>query len=397
MTKSIFLAVLTVMTVLLALTFGRQWYDSLLVRVRYHQTVHSDNSVIKTGIHSQVPPQVTLVYKNQAGQMVRVIANSQDYSTFVNQQVATLEKAKAQLLTQTEKHLHAQLTEIFNNLNPYIDRFADWYFAYPTTYQILWEATASATQHALSVEAMSLTEAVAYDVEAYLHQHYEQIVLRPEVTDPQLQATFREVLHTAHRDYLTIVSSLQTEFQAFLARSTTLLTTPAPGTVELTLDWESQWQKINLAEYEKGVKGATVGATLIAGGAVAGKTVASAAGKSMAGKTVASATSKGLLAKFSAPFVSKAVLAGSGGAVGTLGGPLGTVIGAATGLGIDYILNEGMELTQREAFLADVKEALTTTQKEWETAIGLALQEAIKVWIEDTVQSLPKFYKENHP
>jgi hypothetical protein len=108
---------------------------------------------------------------------------------------------------------------------------------------------------------------------------------------------------------------------------------------------------------------------------------------------VAGAASKGILAKLSAPFVSKAVLAGAGGAVGTLGGPLGTAIGALGGLGIDYMLNEGMELTQRETFITDITQALNTTQAQWEKEMSQSLNEVINIWMEDTIQLLPRYEK----
>jgi chloramphenicol O-acetyltransferase len=393
-----------IVLVFFGLMFGRQWYDSLLAHIDYNKAVHSDESVVKTGIYSQVRPTVTLVYKNQNGKQVRVIADAQDYSDFVNQQTAHLDQSKTQLLTKTDKALHDALTKVFDDVHQRVDRFADWYFAYTTTYKILWEATTSATRHTLSAEATTISEAVSYDIEKYLHKHYENIVLRPEVTDPQLQTAYRTILQAAHKNYVDVLSKMQTDFQAFVSKYTTHLETPSTENTVLNLDWDSQFNKINMAEYEKGPKGAAMGAALAAGGAATGKVVAGAVGKGvaetavagaasqgMAAKAVAGAASKGIFAKFSAPFVSKAVLAGTGGAVGALGGPLGTVIGALGGLGVDYALNEGMELTQRETFINDVNQAVIATQKEWEKQMLQTLHQAINIWMDDTIQLLPRY------
>jgi hypothetical protein len=391
--SSFIVAVITVVTIFLVLMFGRQWYDSLLVRIDHNKVVHPDKSVAKSGVSSQVPAQITLVYKNPAGKSGRVIANARDYSAFVNQEVANLENAKMLLLAQTQLQLHEAFSQVFGEMQKRIDRFADWYFAYPTTYKILWTATTATAHHALSVEAISLSDAVAYEVETYLHQHYEEIVLRPEITDPHLQTVFKAALQTAHQRYLTILSETQANFQAFVANSTSHLKTPEASKIELVLDWQSQFNKVNLAkaEYEKGTEGAALGAALIGGGAVVGKSIAGIAGKSAAGKVVASAASKGVFAKLASPFVSKAVLAGSGGTLGTVGGPVGTVLGAATGLGFDYAINEGLALAQRDKFIADVSEALRMTQTEWETAMWQALQETINIWMNDTIQLLPRY------
>jgi len=380
-----------IVLIFFALTFGRQWYDSLLTQSDQNKTVHPDESMIKTGIHSQVRPQVTLVYKDKEGKKVRVIADAEAYSQFVNQQAAHLEKARTQLLTQTEARLHKALSIVFDGMRRRIDRFADWYFAYTTTYKILWEATTSATRHVLSTEATTVSEGVSYDVEKYLHARYENIILRPEITDPQLQATYRAVLKTTHGDYVNVLSQMQTDFQAFVSKYTTHLEMPNAENTVLVLDWESQFNKINMAEYEKGPKGAALGAVLAVGGAAMGKAVAGAAAEGVASKAVASAAGKGMLAKFASPFVSKAVLASAGGAVGALGGPIGIAIGVIGGIGIDFAINQGVELTQRDTFITDVREALDMTQAEWDKQMLQSLREAVNIWMDDTIQLLPRY------
>jgi len=375
------------MLVFLGLTFGRQWYDSILAQLDYNKTVHSDGSVVKTGIHSQVRPTVTLVYKNKDGKKVRVIADGQEYSEFVNQQVARLENDRSQILAKTNAQLDDKLTAVFDKMRGRVEQFADWYFAYTTTYKILWEATTSATKHVVSTEAMSLSDAVSYDVEKYLHKHYEDIVLRPEISDPQLQSAYRKALQAAHENYVDVLSKRRADFQAFVSKYTSHLEAPATEETVLTLDWKSQFNKFNATNYEKGPKGAALGAALAGGGAAAGKAV----GGAVASKAVAGAASQGVFAKLSAPFVSKAVLAASGGAVGALGGPIGTVLGILGGLGIDYAINEGVELTQRETFIVDVGEAVATTQDEWEEQMLQSLHEAINIWMDDTIQLLPRY------
>jgi len=284
------------------------------------------------------------------------------------------------------------LAKVFINAHKRTERFADWYFAYSTTYVILWEATTSATGHVFSAEATTLSEAVSIDVEKYLHKHYEEIVLRPETMDPQLRAAYKMALQNTHNQYVKTVAKMHTDFQAFVNKYTTHLDAPMEENIELTLDWRNQFNKINMAEYEKGPKGAALGAALAGGGAVVGKTVmAGVAGKGIATKAVAGAATKGIFAKMATPFVSKAVLAASGGAIGTLGGPVGAVVGTIGGLGVDYAINEGVELTQRDTFVSDVREALSTTQNEWEQEMQKSLQQAIKIWINDTIQLLPRY------
>ena len=374
------------------LWFGRQWYDSLLVRSEQNTTVHEDTSVVRSGIHSEVKPQVALVYGERDGQVVRVLADAAAYSAFVNGAVAELEKDRLRVLDEQKQRLHGELDQVFAETRARVERFADWYFAYPTTYKLLWHASTSAASHAVSVEAVSLSDAVSHDLEIYLLEHYQEIVLRPEITDSRLNTVYREALNTAQQSYVRAVARLEAGFQTFVRQQTTHLETGvADARSEMQLDWRSQFHKLHVGDYEKTPEGGASGGLLALGGALAGKTVGSAAGKALAGKAIASSASKGVFAKLSAPFVSKAVAAGTGGAVGTLGGPLGSLLGVAGGLGVDYLLNEGVELAQRENFVADVTDALNATQAEWESEMQQALAQAIEVWFNDSIQLVPRY------
>ena len=86
----------------------------------------------------------------------------------------------------------------------------------------------------------------------------------------------------------------------------------------------------------------------------------------------------------------KAVAAGTGGLVGSVAGPLGTIFGATVGIGIDYTTNAGIELMQRKEFLKDVKNMVNATKKEYVMCLEFELHRASEVWIEDVIQILPK-------
>ena len=382
-------AVMGGLFVLFVLSFGRQWYDSIVNQLDFDKKVHPDQSSISTNIQSQVDGDVTLISQNKDGKVVKVIANTEDFSEFVKRHAENLERARQALTEQTDQQLEREMSLVFSRLRERVPRYADWYFAYTTTYKILWEATTSASRHVVSAGNMPLNEAVAYDVEKYLQQHYETIVLRPEITDVQLKQLYENVLYNAHQGYINMLSMMQADFQVLVAKYTTHL--HAPENAQLVLDWESQFNKISMADYEKGVTSAAVGGGLAAGGAIAGKAIGGVVGKGISAKVVASSAGKGLFAKLGAPFVTKAVAVGAGGAAGALGGPIGVAIGAGIGLGVDYLISEGVELVQRDKFLSDVKEALDTTQHAWQKDIQKSLHHAIDVWFEDTIQLLAKY------
>jgi len=369
------------------LMFGRYWYDTLIYSVQYNQAVHEDESQIKTGFQAQVRPQIELIYQSQDGEMVRVLADAERYSDFVKQSIQSLEKIRKNLIQQSETELNHALSSVFDSVHERIDTFADWYFAYTTTYKILWKATSSTAGHAISFSTKDVGEAVAYDVEHYILKHYEDIVLRPELTHPKLKRAYENTLISVSNNYANALSIIHTNFLAFVSRETTHLQQNHSQDVDMTLDWQSQFNKMNMAAYEKTPEGKTLGAILIAGGASIGGKVLGG----VAAKTVTTAASKGLLAKLASPFVSKAVVLGSSGAIGSLGGPVGAVIGASVGLGADYLINEGVEITQRVAFVKDVNEAITATQTEWEDIMQQSLQQTIEILVNDSINLLPNY------
>jgi hypothetical protein len=345
--------------------------------------VHPDRTEVTVPVERQVPPQVTLIYENQAGELVRVLADAGKYSEFVRIHAANLERGRQQLREQAQRQLAAGLETVFADLRGQIPAFADWYYAYGTSYQLLWEALTSAFHH-LGEEQMSM--AVAADLERLIQQHYELLVLKPEITDPRLQQVYYTTLDNARQSYLLMLATMQAEFQVFVAQHTTHLEAGQAPTPELHLDWSSQLHKVRIASDANSTLGAFRGITLTTLSAMAGKALGSQVGLAVA-------------SRLSLPFVERALLAVTGGATGgvsgSLGGPVGAtvgvVIGAGVGLATDWLIQQGIELLSRDAFEAEVQTALESTQQEWQRKLLPSLLNTVDIWMDDTIQLLPRF------
>ncbi|HRY17618.1 MAG TPA: hypothetical protein P5149_04360 [Candidatus Competibacteraceae bacterium] len=345
--------------------------------------VHPDRTGVTTRVERQVPAQVTLVYENQAGELVRVLADAGRYSEFVRIHTANLEQGRQQLRERAREQLAAGLETVFTDLRQRIPAFADWYYAYGTSYQLLWEALTSAFHH-LGEEQMPA--AVAASLEQVIQQHYELLVLKPEITDPRLQEVYQTTLDNARQSYLLMLTAMQAEFQIFVAQHTTHLEAgklPAP---ELHLDWSSQLHKVRIASDANSALGAFRGITLTTLSAMAGKALGSQVGLAVA-------------SRLSLPFAERVLLAITGGTTGgvsgSLGGPVGAtvgvVVGAGAGLATDWLIQQGVELLSRDAFEAEIQIALESTQQEWQRRLLPSLLDTVDVWVDDTIQLLPQF------
>jgi hypothetical protein len=72
------------------------------------------------------------------------------------------------------------------------------------------------------------------------------------------------------------------------------------------------------------------------------------------------------------------------------------MMGALAGLGVDFTINAGVELMNRDAFVADMKEAIEATELEWKQNLLAELQRAAGVWLDDSIQLLADFDAQNN-
>jgi len=306
--------------------------------------------------------------------------NNEAFGSFLRTQRQILQTKKVQAQVETQQILHDQLSAALDDCRTRgVEQFAKWYFSYTTTYRLLSIAMQSAAKHAVTFrKEHTLQEAVTQDLQIYIMEKYQAMVLRPALTDPKIHHATVKSLETVHLQiYQTAVSELEDAMQEFATKYhdqatadsiRTKSSSPlslASDAVRIRLDWRAQLQKAQHlpVAYEK--RPPEFSLALIGGGAVAGKVAGGAAIKAVS-------------AKLAAPFVTKAVgstlggkvaAAGVAGAGVLAGGPLGAGLGATVGIAMDMAVNKGISLMQRSAFEEDIQQALNVTLLEWEGRI----------------------------
>jgi len=356
----------------------RSFRDSLLLQNK-SGLVHQDTSQVSISTaRQQVVPTVRIV----TGDSVGVVVDQHKYDKFVQESISSLMEAQKEMEEEASRLLQSRLTDCFRNIHPRAEQFADWYFAYSTSFKLLQEATLSTARNVVRLlDPTPLYEAVATDMDRYLTTKYERIVLRPEINNSAMQAAYLHCVKDIHNKYTEAVSKIERGMIELLASETNHLEPPQANDIKLNLDWSSQLHKIKTipANFEKNPE---LSLLLSTAGAVVGKSLAS--------KGVGLASAKVLAGKLGAPFVSKAVAAGGGAVVGSMAGPLGTLFGATLGLGIDYSVDLGVEIVKREEFLKDVETVVEATKTDYHSVLEQELHRATRVWVEDAVQLLPR-------
>lgn len=323
--------------------------------------VHKDKSVVVIP-KKQVSPQVILIVKNQDGKLIKVLAHQEQFSQFVNFQVANLEKANQQIRQQVKTELMEGLDSIFDNVVGNIPQLANWYYAYGTQYQLLWESFNSALHHLLDAE---MQDAIKNDLEKIVQNHYEYEVLKPELLDAKLTQLYQEVLNSASDSYLRAIANMEDNFQIFIAENTTYLS-GSDSISELQIDWSANIRKLKIAP----------DAQFTLGGI----------------RSISFATVGGIIgSRFVLPFIRTAMMTVAGGSVGVTAGPGGVIVGASAGLAIDWVMLQGTELLTRPEFEQELLETVNLTKEIIKNKLLSALLDTVEVQHQDLMQLIVKF------
>ena len=364
---------LVALAIILLVLFGPGIVGSILDRLDYSRSVHQDRSSARHGVRPQLPRTALVISRDADGNTVRSLANADALSAFVRAELERVETARRDTHTRVNAALEARAEPVFDSMRTRVEAFADWYYAWPTSYRLTGKALYSAAANMVKPSVMRLDDAVAYDLERYVEKRYRDIVMRPELSDPLLEWAYVHALETGHGGFLLALQRFDDRFQHFVATQTTYLEqAPDLDQVSVVLDWDHQTKKLSISGMERGTLEVARGVALTAGGALVGRRAGAAVG-----------------AKVAQNIGRRAVVAAT--AVGASGGPLGAVVGGAAGLGLDYAINEGVELAERDSLEAGVRETLELQRRQWQQTMQVSLAEAVDVWFDDLAEMLAAY------
>ncbi len=389
------LLALVALAVILAVLFVPGILGSILDRWDYARSVHQDRSSAEHGVRPQLVPRAVVVVRDADGNTVRALANADALTDFVRRELKRAEIVRRDTHTRVRAALEARAAPVFTSMRDRVPAFADWYYAWPTSYRLTGKAMYSAAANVMKPSVMRLDDAVAHDLERYVEKRYRDIVMRPELSDPLLQWAFVHALETGQSGFQFALNGFDTRFQYFVSTQTTYLDGTANlDEVSVVLDWDHQTKKLTISGVERGALEVARSVTLAAGGALVGKRVGAAVGakiaQSISGRATATAA-RGIAVRLAGPYVARGLGTAAATAVGASGGPMGAVIGGATGIGLDYVINEGIEYAERDSLEAGVTEALGIQQRQWQQIMQSSLSEAVDVWFDDLVELLAAY------
>ena len=389
------LLALVALAVILALVLGPGIVGSILDRWDHARSVHSDRSRVAHGVSPQTKRQALIVLRDENGRPVRALADEEALSEFVRREFRLLERARLDTHARVREALDARTAPVFAAMRTRISEFADWYYAWPTSYRLMGKAMYSATANFARPSVMSLDDAVAYDLERYVEKRYHDIVQRPEISDPMLQWSYVHAFEQGHAGFQSALADFDDRFLRFVATHSDYLEGEARvEDISMVLDWDHQTKKLSLTGVERDSLESARGIALASAGAMVGGRAGAAVGRTVARRItrrVAAGTARGVAVRLAGPFVARGLSTAAATAVGASGGPVGALVGGATGLGIDYAINEGIEYAGRDALEARLSEALDVQQRQWQLAMEDSLAGAVDVWFDDLTEMLAAY------
>ena len=306
-----------------------------------------------------------------SGSSFKAFVNRRDASVFLESSLAYVEERRKDTLAQLDRRIGYAFEEAFSDKHGAVDAYADWFFRWGNTFVFVGKAVKGAASGLTSFDLETVMALARIETEDYMRTHYTDLVLQPELRDARIVQGIEGALEEAHRDYLRALRNVDDRLVTFIADNARYVEQIAPQElITVTLDWDAEaWRAP--AHYARDVYLAGLGGTSLL----------------IAGQLAAPAIEEAALIML-APIIGEMLVT----AELTLGGALlgsevpliGNVIGAALGLGADYLLNEFRENMTREEFEANTLAAVDASITRWR---GLVTPNAARIanrWFDET-------------
>ncbi len=329
--------------------------------------------------------------KDVDGTVHKVVASKSETDQFVNDTILMLDDERARIKQAVHEDLDRSFALAFQDREPSINAYADWFFEWKRSYVVLKESITSAiTRFFEAGTYQSLPEAIEADVEDYFLKNYKEQVLKPELRDPVITQGVEQAVRHAHDSYRRVIANSDMRLQLFLAKHTSHLE-DLPASMPATsvkLDWDAQKWKAPIYLMQDRAFDGIAGVGAAAAGGTVGALALGPALNSMLAQSFGQ-----LSRRFVTSLGTRLTLAEQGAVAGTFVQPMGgqvigAAIGVAIGAAVDYLGNAANEAFNRDGFVASNNQALDTTIAAWKSNLEASMDSAVDKWFDDARSSV---------
>lgn len=185
-----------------------------------------------------MPHVVRVRYRDEDGKAKYARLDDSQLSDELERQLTELDAERVRLVALARSHLRKELSAAMQTLDQdepeRVGAFADWYFAYGTSYKLLQIASTAAALSAAGSALSSGSEAhnspkaaATSAVSAAITEKYEALCLRPPLLEPALRRAFVSAAEQTHADFLLGVERVWEGAHALLQAHTEHTKPPA--------------------------------------------------------------------------------------------------------------------------------------------------------------------------
>ena len=222
----------------------------VLQRGRDDDGRHDGTTATLPGVALQAPRVVRVCFHDAAGHAKYARIDETVLSAEVERQLRALDDERERIASCARSHLHDELTKaMLEGVGDEAARagaFADWYFAYGTSYKLLQIASTAAASSAVAATVGAADDAspgaaATFAVTVAINERYEALCLRPQLLEPALRRAFVSAAEATHADFLNGVEALVLDARKLLEEHTDHATPPSASgkrQAEVQVDWK---------------------------------------------------------------------------------------------------------------------------------------------------------------
>lgn len=310
-----------------------------------------------------------------SGSSFKAFVKRDEVSIFLESSLAYVEERRKDTQEQLDKRLDLVFRSAFADKDAVIDDYADWFFGWGNSFVFVYEAMRGASSALTTFDIELVMKMARIETETYMRDHYTDIVLKPEIRDPAIVKGIQDALDEAHQDYLRSLRNIDARVIDFIGdHARHVQRIEADTLMTINLDWDAEKWKAP-AHFARDAYLAGLGGTSLI---VAGQ---------LAAPAIEEAVIVGL-GPFIAEMMTTAELTLGGAVLGSEVPLLGNAIGAALGLGADYLINAFRESLTRDDFEKQTHEALEASIQRWHGAVTPKAKTLVDRWFDETLNIL---------
>jgi hypothetical protein len=160
--------------------------------------------------------QQTFYWKSNDGDLYRGTIDAGPFRRFATNKAQQIAELQSGSLAKSEEQIRAELRPVLTSIEQRVTDYGDWMYNWWTAWILLTQALGWTWQGLIDGNILRLPDVVQNSLIVEIRSKYNEIVLRPDVLEPQMQAILDRTIAGVQRDLLQICSRYDDDLRTFV-------------------------------------------------------------------------------------------------------------------------------------------------------------------------------------